>query len=308
MTKKRKSFLATYLLQTRSCARLCLVLVCHTPVPSQVIARLGDFPRPMEAQKYERATLALAGCTEGERVWQTLTRLNKGGCLLMDAHVLKTKMYCLFAKQSQNTGKNTLEKISHTGETSMRTATLSIALVFGLFSSISNAADWPDSCVGNFCMFKPPTEKQFVERYGKGALRSPFRNNDLHYRCFYDEKTHQWAEFQFSRHGNREPRHLEGVTLGLAELCSTHNRGLRQMNLKIAKGTVAIGMNAKEVAKKLGPPSKIVTLKPNAPSELYDSQFGEYAWIYESLENELLFTAIYIKDGKMVNYRLLNSE
>jgi hypothetical protein len=80
------------------------------------------------------------------------------------------------------------------------------------------------------------------------------------------------------------------------------------MNLRIAKGVVAIGMNAKEVAEKLGPPSEIVTLKPNAPSDLYDSQFGEYAWIYRSSEHELLFTAIYIKDEKMVNYRLLNSE
>ena len=80
------------------------------------------------------------------------------------------------------------------------------------------------------------------------------------------------------------------------------------MNLKIAKGAVAIGMSAKEVAERLGAPSKIVTLKAHAPSTLYDSQFGDYAWIYLSPESELLFTAIYIKDNTMVNFRLLYSE
>lgn len=78
--------------------------------------------------------------------------------------------------------------------------------------------------------------------------------------------------------------------------------------MKIAKGAVAIRMSAKEVAEKLGPPSRTVTLEPHARSSLYDSQFGEYALIYESLEDDLLLTAIYIKDGKMVNFLLLNSE
>lgn len=181
-------------------------------------------------------------------------------------------------------------------------------LAFVLFAASANAADWPDSCVGNFCMFKPPTEPQFVELYGKGVLRRYGQDNDVQYRCFYDDNSHQWVEFTFSRHGDREPRHLEGVLLGQAELCSSQYRSRRPMNLKIAKGTVAIGMSAKEVAEKLGPPSKIVTLQANAPSILYDSQFGECAWIYLSPESELLFTAIYIKDNMMVNFRLLYSE
>ena len=95
----------------------------------------------------------------------------------------------------------------------MRAAAQFTVQAFVLFSSSSNAAAWPNSCVGNFCMFTPPTERQFVELYGKGGLRryGNDNDNDVQYRCFYDNKSHQWAEFTFSRHGDRGPRHLEGT-------------------------------------------------------------------------------------------------
>lgn len=64
------------------------------------------------------------------------------------------------------------------------------------------------------------------------------------------------------------------------------------MNLKIEKGAVTIGMSAKDVAAKLGAPSRIVTLSPHAPNDIFDSQFGDHAWIYET-DGELLFSAIY---------------
>lgn len=180
-------------------------------------------------------------------------------------------------------------------------------LMFALFVSNSNAAESPYPCVGSFCMLKPLTEKQFVVRYGEGALRHDDDEKELRYRCFYDGARRQWAEFEFSRHGDREPRHLQGVTLGQAEMCSRHYRSQSPMNLKIARGAVAIGMNAKDVAEKMPPPSKIVSLSSSADNRIYDSQFGDLAWIYES-DDSLLFTAIYFKDGKMVNYRLLFSE
>ena len=190
----------------------------------------------------------------------------------------------------------------------MRAATRSGVLAFVLLSSSSHAGNLPDSCVGNFCMFKPLTEKQFVARYGDGVLRREDAYDDVHHRCFYNGLTKQWVEFQFSRHGDREPRHMEGVTLGHNELCSSRYQSRRPMNLKIAKGSVAIGMSANDVLEKLGHPSKIMLLEPHAPNILYDRQFGKYAWLYESSEDELLFNAIYIEDGKMVNFRLLFSE
>jgi len=181
-----------------------------------------------------------------------------------------------------------------------------LALV--LISSRSNAADLLSSCVGRFCMFKPLTEKQFVALYGEGVLRPDAHDQELRSRCFYDDTSKQWAEFEFSRHSERGPRHLEGVALGQTELCSSHYRSRRPMNLRIAKGAVTIGMNEKDVIEKLGRPSKVVTLKPNAPNDIYDSQWGTHAWIYDSSESELLFRAIYVKDGKMVNYRIFHSE
>jgi len=189
----------------------------------------------------------------------------------------------------------------------MRSTVRFILLIFSLYSSSSTASESPNSCVGNFCMLKPLTEKQFVARYGGGGLRHDDDEKELRYRCFYDDATRQWAEFEFSRHEDREPRHLQGVTLGQAEMCSRNYRSQRPMNLKIARGAVAIGMSEKEVAEKMPSPSKIVPLSPRADSRIYDSRFGDHAWIYESDES-LLFTAIYFRDGKMVNYRLLYSE
>jgi hypothetical protein len=257
----------------------------------------------MEVQKYALVTRVLAGYMEAEKVWQILMRRDKGGCLRMDARVRKTKTYCHFVKRSQNTGKNTPEKTFRIGETSMRTATRFIALAFVLVSCRSNASGWPDSCVGNFCMNNPPGEKEFIARYGGGVFRRDVHDQELHYRCFYDATTKQWAEFQFSRHGDREPRHLEEVAIGQTELCRSHYRSRRPMNLKIAKGAISIGMTAKDITEKLGPPSRIVPLTPSAKNDIYDSKFGDFAWIYAT-DEKILLVAIYIKDSKMVNFRL----
>lgn len=182
-----------------------------------------------------------------------------------------------------------------------------ISLAIALFSCSSVAAPLPDSCVGNFCMFKPPTERQFVSRYGEGAFRRDDHDSELRYRCFNDGIQKLWVQFQFSRHGDREARHLEAIMLGDYELCAKRLRSKRSMNLKIAKGAVVIGMSAKEVTDKIGPPSRIMTLSPQAPNLIYDSRFGDHVWLYDT-DEELLFNGLYLRDGKSVNYRLSFTE
>ncbi|MES2320437.1 MAG: hypothetical protein V4631_23415 [Pseudomonadota bacterium] len=180
-----------------------------------------------------------------------------------------------------------------------------LAAGLAMFALSASAATSSDSCIGNFCLYKPLTEKQFVHQYGRGEVRRDDYNTDVRYRCFYERDFGRWVQFQFSNHG-AESAHLEAVMIGKTELCSARHRTRRPMNLRMGQG-IALGMKEGEVIEKLGRPTRKQPLVPEPHNSIFDSRYGDHALVYET-DHSLLLSVVYLKDGKVTNYLISNSE
>jgi hypothetical protein len=158
------------------------------------------------------------------------------------------------------------------------------------------------SCVGNLCLYKPLTDQQFVNRFGKGWVRIDEADRLTHYRCFYVRDSKLWAEFQFGVHGVNSPE-LVSVFLSRLKLCAETYTARTPLNTNLEHGKIVMGMSETDVIEQLGHPARIEMLSANARNPIFDKRFGDRAYIYE-MADSVLYAVVYMHDAKLIGFRL----
>lgn len=159
-----------------------------------------------------------------------------------------------------------------------------------------------DSCVGNFCLFKPFMDQKFVKRFGKGGVRVDEDDRLVHYRCFYIAGSKVWAEFEFDNHRSNSSE-LVSVFVSRSKLCSDAFVPRAPLSIDLEKGKIVIGMNEPDLVEKLGRPGRVEVLSDAPKNPIFNKRFGDRAYVYETA-NSVLYGVIYIRGIEVIGYRL----
>jgi len=159
-----------------------------------------------------------------------------------------------------------------------------------------------DPCIGNFCLFKPIADRQFVERFGPGSVRFDKDDHSVLFRCFYLKNSKTWVEFQFGSHTSELPK-LMSVFVSGSKLCSDSFLPRALLDASFERGKIFMGMSESQLVMKMGQPARVELLSGNHKNSIYDKRFGDRAFVYET-DDSVLYGVLYIGNSKVVGYRL----
>lgn len=177
----------------------------------------------------------------------------------------------------------------------------------------------PESCVAEFCFDKGAlTEAWLVRRYSPGFER-PFRSGSGQYfqktHCYYVPAEDVWVEFTVDYHDKTgEANEIIEMFLSKEPLCERKYVAKTPFKrLATARG-VQIGSSQDAVVRAYGQPTRVddstarEKRNPDYKSTHLASKFGSPVLVYLAAENELLFSAFYMKDGQVYSVLISVSE
>jgi len=213
----------------------------------------------------------------------------------------KMRMSSLCAKQFLSTEKLIQKERFFTVEIKMKLLLAVLFIFMGFDASCATANAKLDSCIANFCLFKPMPDREFVERFGKGGVRFDADDRSTYFRCFYLENYKMWIEFQFDEHTSSQPE-IVSVFVTQSKLCSKAFTPHAPMELGIKKEKTFIGMSESELFARMGA-ARIEPLLDKPKNSIFDRKFGDNAYIYEA-NDSVLYGVIYIRNSRVVGCRL----
>jgi hypothetical protein len=230
-------------------------------------------------------------------------RLNRVGVPPRAAREVKTQEWRLYATPFRLIGNLTRNKLFLIEETDMRKLLVLCFLL--LCNRTVEAAPHIASCIGDFCLYRPLTEQQFVDRFGKGEVRIS-DDSDGTYRCFYIPESKAWAEFLFSGHSSVQREMIE-IFISRTRLCHETFVPRSPIPLDFEHGGLALGEESSHIVARMGLPSRVEQLSVGAKNPIFDKRLGDSAYVYETADS-VLYGVVYATGGRLSGYRLSASE
>lgn len=173
----------------------------------------------------------------------------------------------------------------------MKRILLIILLIFPS-AAISSTDAANSSCISNFCLASPVTDKVLVAAYGPGLLTRYPQKGEGHVRCYYLAQPKAWVELHF----NSPDGEMTGVVLSRSRQCAKNHPPKQPMAADLLNGRIRLGMSPSELLGVLGTPSQ--TIRPDSADEfdpIMNSKLGDAVQIY--LRTDEWCYLVYLKNG-----------